>query len=128
MRTTPLIFIVDDDAIILKLIEAELKALNLQIMSFSYGEECLSQIHLKPDLVILDYIFVKGDTPVLSGLEILKEIRNLYTDVPVIILSGQDSGNTVLELIKLGIEEYIIKDKDFISRLKVVINDIFRNG
>jgi two-component system response regulator AtoC len=128
MRTTPLIFIVDDDAIILKLIEAELKALNLQIMSFSYGEECLSQIHLKPDLVILDYIFVKGDTPVLIGLEILKEIRNLYTDVPVIILSGQDSGNTVLELIKLGIEEYIIKDKDFISRLKVVINDIFRNG
>jgi two-component system response regulator AtoC len=127
MRKHPLIFVVDDDAIILKLIVAEMKALKMDVMSFSYGEECIPELYLKPDLVILDYIFVKGDTPVLSGLEILQEIRKLYQDLPVIILSGQESGNTVLELIKLGIEEYIIKEKNFTSKLKDSVISIIQN-
>jgi two-component system response regulator AtoC len=127
MRKHPLIFVVDDNVIILRLIVNELRTLKMDVMSFSYGEECLPELYLKPDLIILDYIFVKGDKPVLSGLEILQGIRKLYQDLPVIMLSGQESGNTVLELIKLGIEEYIIKEKNFISRLKDAVISILQN-
>jgi two-component system, NtrC family, response regulator AtoC len=127
MRKHPLIFVVDDDFIILKLIDAELKSAKMDVMSFSYGEDCLPELHLNPDLIILDYIFVKGNKSVLSGLEILQEIRKTKPDVPVIILSGQDSGSAVLELIKLGIEEYIIKEENFVSKLKEEIVRILQN-
>jgi len=96
-------------------------------MSFRYGEDCLLELHLEPDIIILDYIFVKAGSEVLSGLDILTEIRKRYNDIPVIMLSGQESGSAVLELIKLGIEEYIIKEKDFVSRLKEAVNLIIKN-
>jgi two-component system, NtrC family, response regulator AtoC len=128
MRKRPLVFIVDDDVIILKLIEAELNNLRLDIMSFRYGEECLKEFYLNPDLIILDYIFVKGSIKVLSGLEILLEIRKLNENVPVILLSGQESGSAVLELIKLGIEEYLIKEGNFTSKLKEVVLNVLQNN
>lgn len=124
MRILPLIFVVDDDVLTQKLIESELKAMKMDVMCFSYGEEALKALHLRPDLIILDYIFVKGDEKVLSGHEILKEIRTNNSDVPVIFLSGQDSGSAVLELIKLGIEEYIVKEKFFLTRLKEAVSGV----
>jgi len=121
MRKQPLIFIVDDDLLVQKLIDVELRSIKIESMCFDYGEDCLNELSLRPDLIILDYIFVKGSTPVLGGLEILRKIREYDEHVPVIILSGQDSGNAVLDLIKLGIEEYIIKDKNFLGRLKEAV-------
>jgi DNA-binding NtrC family response regulator len=127
MKNRPLIVVVDDDAMILKLIESDLKTLDAEVVSFRYGEDFLPQLHLNPRLVILDFIFVNGDKQVLSGLEILQEIRRLKPDLPVIILSGQESGSTVLELIKLGIEEYIIKEKNFTSKLKEAVIGILED-
>jgi DNA-binding response OmpR family regulator len=128
MKALPLIFVIDDDPLILKLIQTELKALNINVVSFSYGEDAIEQLFQKPDLIILDYIFVKRGNPVLGGLEILQEIRKTLKDVPVIILSGQESGSAVLELIKLGIEEYIIKEENFTVKLKDAINTVlFQN-
>ncbi len=128
MRKLPLIFVVDDDLLIQKLIKAELKTLKIDVMCFSYGEESLLEMDMNPDIVILDYIFVQGDKPVLGGLEILKEIRKVNANVPVIILSGQKSGNAVLELIKLGIEEYVIKEKNFTSLLKEAVISILQDN
>ncbi len=124
MRNLPLIFVVDDDVLTQKLIESELKAMKTDVMCFSYGEEALKALHLQPDLIILDYIFVKKDEKVLSGHEILQEIRTENPVVPVIFLSGQDSGSAVLELIKLGIEEYIVKEKFFLTRLKEAVSGV----
>lgn len=121
MRKQPLIFIVDDDQMVQKLIAFELRSIKVEAMCFDYGEDCLTELSLRPDLIILDYIFVKGSTPVMGGLEILRKIREYDEHVPVIILSGQDSGNAVLDLIKLGIEEYIIKENNFVSRLKEAV-------
>ncbi len=127
MRIHPLIFVVDDDLLIQKIIEKELRSIKMEAMCFDYGEDCLPELGIKPDLIILDYIFVKGSTPVLGGLEILQEIRKLDEVVPVIILSRQESGNAVLDLIKLGIEEYIIKEKNFTSRLKEAVMTALNN-
>jgi DNA-binding response OmpR family regulator len=127
MRKHPLIFIVDDDPLILKLTESKLKALKMEVMCFHYGEELFEELNIGPDLIILDYIFVKGDEPVLSGLEILQKIRLENQNVPVIMLSGQDSGSAVLDLIKLGIEEYIIKENNFTDKLKEAVLSALQN-
>jgi len=127
MREHPLIFVVDDDPLILKLTESNLKALKMEVMCFHYGEELFEELNLGPDLIILDYIFVKGDQPVLSGLEILQRIRLENPDVPVIMLSGQESGSAVLDLIKLGIEEYIIKENNFAQKLRDAVLNALQN-
>jgi len=127
MRKHPLIFVVDDDPLILKLTETKLKALKMEVMSFHYGEDFFKELYLNPDLIILDYLFVNGDQPVLSGLEILQRIRLENQELPVIILSGQESGSAVLDLIKLGIEEYIIKENNFTDKLKEAVLNALHN-
>lgn len=119
-----MIFVVDDDSLVLKLIETELGATGLKIRSFHFGEECLKHLNLHPDLVILDYIFFReGDEP-MNGLEILHEIRKMETKIPVIILSAQESGSIVLELMKEGIEDYIIKESNFTAKLRTSVTEI----
>jgi len=128
MRIKPLIFIIDDDPVIHKLVEAELKSDKLDVMSFSYGEDSLVELFREPDLIILDYCFVNRSKPVLGGMDILKEIRKTEPVIPVIILSGQESGGVVLELIRMGIEEYVIKENDWLVRLKEAVNSILHDN
>ncbi len=124
MKKKPLIFVVDDDPMVLRLIRETLKGESVRVISFSYGEECIEKLHLNPDVIILDYIFVKKQARVMNGLEVLNRIREKKADLPVIILSGQDSGTTVIELMKAGIEDYIIKGKDFSAKLLIAVRDI----
>ncbi len=124
MKKKPLIFVVDDDPMVLRLIKETLKDESAKVMSFSYGEECIENLHLGPDIIILDYIFVKKQSAVMNGLQVLTSIREEAGDIPVIILSGQESGNTVLELMKTGIEDYVIKDKDFTVKLLIAVQEI----
>lgn len=124
MKKDPLIFVVDDNPIILKLIEDVFKTIWNNIEYFKYGEDCLPQLTRIPDLIILDYIFIKKDQQVMSGLEILQHIRKINKKIPVIILSGQESGSAALDLMKLGIEDYIIKEGEFTSDLIKSVKNI----
>lgn len=124
MKKKPLIFVVDDDPMVVRLIEDTLADEPVRVLSFSYGEECIEKLHLKPDLIILDYIFVKKRAFVMNGLETLTRIREFDNNIPVIILSGQESGNTVLELMKAGIEDYIMKGKNFTIKLLIAVQEI----
>lgn len=124
MKKKPLIFVVDDDPMVIRLIEETLSDEPVKVVSFNYGEELIEKLHLKPDIIILDYIFEKRHKMVMQGLEILTRIRERHSDLPVIILSGQESGNTVLELMKAGIEDYIVKGKDFTVKLLIAVQEI----
>ncbi|HSH66475.1 MAG TPA: response regulator, partial [Bacteroidia bacterium] len=50
------IFLVDDDQMYLKALENEFKKNeNFEIITYTTGEECLKNLHLNPDVIILDY-------------------------------------------------------------------------
>ena len=51
--------------------------------------------------------------------------KNLKPDIPVIMLSGQDKGEIVLELARKGIDDYVIKDSNLIDNLHVAITELF---
>jgi DNA-binding NarL/FixJ family response regulator len=78
-----------------------------------------------PDLIILDYIFVKGDQKFMNGMEIFDKVRKLKPGIPVIMLSGQDKGEIVLEMARKGIDDYIIKDNNLLDNLDTAIKEIF---
>ena len=55
----------------------------------------------------------------------LDKIKKILPVVPVIMLSGQDKGEIVLELARKGIDDYIIKDNNLIDNLNVAITELF---
>ena len=128
MSEKKLVFAVDDDPFILNLVQKRFDGDEMSVSIFSYGEECLDHLSRNPDLIILNYIFYKKDVEVMGGMEIFIRIKEYNEDIPVIMLSGQEKGDVVLELARKGIEDYVIKDESLIDNLKNAIEDIFPNN
>lgn len=126
MSSKKLLFIVDDDPFINKLVVKRLTSDDYKVEAFESGEECLDSMHKKPDLVILDYLFLKEDHEFMNGMQVFDKIKALRPDTPVIMLSGQDKGEIVLELARKGIDDYIIKDTNLIDNLSRAINEVFQ--
>lgn len=125
MNKQKLIFIVDDDPFINMLVVKRFTSEGYIIKAFESGEDCLSEIDNNPDLIILDYFFVNNEIKVMNGMEVFNKIRELKPNTPVIMLSGQEKGEVVLELARKGIDDYIIKDNNLIDNLNVAIKELF---
>lgn len=124
MAGRKLIFVVDDDPFITQLIVKRFNSEHFLVESYEYGEDCLDALEKDPDIIILDYYFFKSGEKVLNGMEIFEQIRSQKPEIPVIMLSGQDRGDVVLELARKGIQDYVIKDNSLVSNLETAISDI----
>lgn len=118
MMMEKLVFFVDDDKMILNLIEYTIKnRQDYDIKTFYTGEECIEHLDLNPDLIVLDHIFKSNGQGGKNGLEILKEIRHLNNELPVIILSSADDSKIADEFISHGATKFIQKNDYFIDAL-----------
>ena len=117
------IFVVEDDEWYRKLLVHNL-SLNpdYDIESFANGKDCLSNLNKNPDVITLDYRL-----PDMQGLEILKKIKAENEEIQVILISEQDEIDVVVELLKYGAYDYIVKSKDIRERLLNTVQNI-RNG
>ena len=125
MSAQKLIFIVDDDPFINMLVVKRFTTEGYRLEAFAYGEDCLNALNHSPDLIILDYFFVNGGKEVMNGMEVFDRIKEIKPDMPVIMLSGQERGEIVLELARKGIDDYIIKDNNLIDNLNLAIEELF---
>ena len=117
MNKQKLIFVVDDDPIITKMVVKRFASDSYRLEAFAYGEDCLKEMYKNPDLIILDYLFYKSDQKVMNGMEVFDKIKETHRNVSVIMLSGQDRGELVLELARKGIDDYVIKDNNLLDNL-----------
>ena len=101
------IFIVEDDAWYGEILQYHL-SLNpdYEVTLFKTGKECLSNMSLQPDLVTLDF-----SLPDLTGDKLFKKIRELNPQLPVIMISSQEDISVAVNLLKLGVSDYLIKDE-----------------
>ena len=127
MEKPKLIFIVDDDQFIKTLVTTRFTTNGHKVEAFGCGEDCIKALERNPDLIILDYNFINTDRKVMNGVEVFDKIRDAKPDIPVIMLSGQEKGEIVLELARKGIEDYVIKDNNLIENLKTAVEEIFEN-
>lgn len=100
------ILAVDDTAIILTRITDALRN-EYEVVTANSGTRALKYLQQeKPDLILLDIQMPNRD-----GIETLREIRTMrgLEDIPVIMLTGVEDKNTVLESARLGIRDYILK-------------------
>jgi CheY-like chemotaxis protein len=126
MSAQKLIFIVDDDPFINTLVTNRFASEGYQVEAFENGEDCLKSLTKKPDLIILDYFFVSDNKELMNGMKIFERIKETSPNTPVIMLSGQDKGEIVLELARKGIDDYVIKDNNLIDNLNNAISEHFK--
>jgi two-component system, NtrC family, response regulator AtoC len=114
------IFVVEDELTFAKIIAHHL-SLNpdYDVEIFNDGKQCLNNLFKNPSVITLDY-----NLPGLSGMEVLKKIKEFNPDLPVIIVSGQQEISTAIELLKKGAYDYVLKDKDTKDRLWNLMKNI----
>ncbi len=120
-----LIFIVDDDKIILNLLEYTLQiSEDLEVQTFLSGEACLENLHKMPALIVLDYNFKGSDK--LSGLDTLKLIRKKNKEIPVLILTSEDDFKVEQKFLKAGATRFIRKSHYFVDALmESIVKEIY---
>lgn len=119
-----LLFVVDDDPVVTGLVTARLEAAGFTVRTFAYAEESIAALDAKPDLIILDFYFLKEGEEPMNGMEAYDEISRVAPEIPVIMLSAQERGEVVLEFARKGIADYVIKDSDLIDNLNLAVKAV----
>ncbi len=117
------IFVVEDDDWYNRLLVHSL-SLNpdYEVHGFTNGKDCLDHLNENPDLITLDY-----QLPDMSGLEVLQRIKKENERIQVILISEQQKIETVVELLKQGAYDYIVKSNDIKERLLNIVAFLRRN-
>lgn len=99
------ILVVEDDKISRRIIREILSRSGYEVFEAEDGAQGLEAFKAnKPDLVLTDY-----QMPVMNGLRVLSEIRNLQPAVPVIILTGFGDIALIIKSIQLGAFDFLEK-------------------
>jgi DNA-binding NtrC family response regulator len=113
-----LIFFVDDDKMMLHLMEYTFKCREgFEVKSFFNGEDCINNLNLNPELIVLDYYLGNDIENSMTGLDTLKKINKDSEEIPIVILSRESDKKTIAQFINEGAMKYVIKDNYFIDTL-----------
>lgn len=99
------ILIVDDDDITREMLREIVKNDGYTPVLASNGKEAMELIRKEPFLVIITDI----EMPVMDGNELIAQIRELDGDTVIIVLTGHSELNLVIDIMKKGVYDYIIK-------------------
>ena len=102
------IFIVEDDPWYGEILEYHL-SLNEDyvITRFETGKDCLANLYKKPDLISIDF-----SLPDYKGDKLYQKIKETDDSIPVIVISGQEEIAVAVNLLKMGVTDYLIKDEN----------------
>lgn len=100
------VLIIDDSAETQQLLaELVLEPNGYRPLAALDGEEGLRlALEEQPDLIILDM-----QLPEMSGIEVLQALRQRNVDIPVIFTSVRESAESVVQALRLGARDYIVK-------------------
>lgn len=119
------IFLVDDEPIQNEMLKDYLsERFGYDIRTYANGEDALKNMQLNPEVVVLDYHLSANNTGAKDGVEILKEIKEKYPEVRVIMLSGQDKIEVAIDSMKYGAYDYVVKGETAFSRTENILNNI----
>jgi two-component system response regulator AtoC len=90
-----------------------------EVKKFDSGKELIKHLHENPDVVTIDYLL-----PDMDGVSLVKQVKSFNPDIEAIVISEQDKVNTAVELLKLGIYDYIVKSDDIREKLLNVVGNI----
>ena len=124
------VFLVDDNEVFLKALTLSLGECfksEIQIESFSTGEDCLKKIQQNPqtaaDIVILDYHLNTDSKNAMNGFDVLKKIKKINSRIIVIMLSAEDKLQIAIDCITYGAYEYVVKSETAFIRTQNILKN-----
>lgn len=122
-KTKRQLLIIDDKIAIAKIISVYLSA-EYDITYFNTPVKAIEWLFNgnRPDLIILDIRM-----PEMNGDEFLSYIKNngLYKDIPVVVLSGEESSDIRIKMLEVGADDFILKPFNPME-LKIRIRKVLR--
>ena len=113
------LLLVDDDEVLLKALRRSLTALGYGITTCSDGDLVLDAVALEnPAMVILDVMLPGKD-----GFSVLREIRERYPELPVIMLTARSEDIDKVLGLEMGADDYLAKPfnvRELAARVKAV--------
>ncbi|HUL36730.1 MAG TPA: response regulator [Thermodesulfobacteriota bacterium] len=99
------ILVVDDDAIVIKSCRRILEAEGFEVMTVPGADEALENVKRYDfDLLLMDVKMPKHD-----GIFLMREIKKNSPDMPIIVMSGYPTPETIADVFKLGATQFIPK-------------------
>lgn len=114
------ILYVEDDKMVNEELSFFLKKIVGTVYTAFNGKEGLSAYKkYKPDAVVTDI-----KMPIMSGLEMAKNIKEIDNDVPIIVTTAFDEQEYLLNSVDIGIDEYVLKPINPFTLLDSIINSL----
>lgn len=114
------VLLVEDDPSTAKSIELMLSHANLNVYSTDLGEEGIDLAKLYDyDLILLDI-----NLPDMNGHEVLRQLRLIRIETPILILSGEDGTESKLKGFGFGADDYMTKPfhrEELVARIHAII-------
>ena len=99
------ILVVDDDAIVIKSCKRILEAEGLEVSTVPSADEALEMIKkYEFDLLLIDVKMPRHD-----GMFLMREIKKVIPDMPIIVMSGYPTPETISDVLNLGASQFIPK-------------------
>ncbi len=121
----PVIFVVEDDEDIARLISHNLQAAGFEVQSFVSGVSLLTEaVREQPALFLLDVML-----PGTDGFELCRQIRQTpaLSAIPIIFLTAKTSESDRVKGLELGGDDYITKPfspRELIARIRTVLRGL----
>ena len=108
MSEMPSVLIVDDEDGFRSVLVRRLQARGIQAFGVDRGEEALEFLQTRNiDVVLLDI-----KMPGISGVDVLRQMREQGCKAEVIVLSGHVFLDTAVEIMNFGVNDYLLKPCD----------------
>lgn len=128
MADKTLVYVVDDEPLQLDMLKDHLSKMSkYEIHGFPTGEECLAAAKVRiPQIVFLDYNLNSQVRDAMDGIDVLKELKNIYPEMEVVMISGQDRIEVAVNTMKYGAFDYIVKGEGSFLRAEKAMFNIYR--
>jgi PAS domain S-box-containing protein len=116
------ILVVEDDDGLLKLIMKSLKKSGFNPIGVSTGTQAIEYVVSDRKIILL----LDQQLPDMTGRDIINSLNHRNLSVPFIVMTGQGDERLAVEMMKLGAEDYLVKDTDFLDILPGALERLYK--
>jgi signal transduction histidine kinase len=111
----PRVLVVDDEASIRHILHRVLEMNGCEVREFGSAEDALAHLpEWEPEVALVDIVL-----PGMNGIQLLSEIKQVYADTEVLVMTSNSSADTALQAIRRGAHDYLQKPFDNLKEIWV---------
>jgi DNA-binding NtrC family response regulator len=121
------IFLVEDNEMFAETLTISLQNQGFIVHSFRSGEQMISSWEDDPDIILLDYYIESPLGYAMNGEKILRFIRRITKNLPVVMLTSNSDIGEATSLLKQGAVDFIVKDDELVPNLEQTLKQILES-